>query len=204
MGVLAKKKIYPSNEETPAIGSPNSRQRPAGVGERTDSRMTSQMNSQINNQINNQINSQPARGQLPGQLNRTHPLKQSDADESQRFNSAKRNRTFIIRKAFANGLNQLSSTIKRPVNHGRLTKLDSNNVELIQNKYRTNGWSPPIHPLQVAAAFVFLLMTGLLFYYLLPMIGLDDEWLIYLIYAACILITVVHLILHIVASKHFG
>ena len=188
MGVLAKKKIYPTaNEEAPSqpIGSSNA---PAAIGGlRTGGRLESRINSQS-----------------LGQPNRTYPLKQQNSlagDESQRFNNAKRNRTFIIRKAFQSGLNQLSSTIKRPVNHGRLTKLDSNNVELIQNKHRTNGWSPPIHPLQVAAAFVFLLMTGLLFYYLLPMIGLDDERLIYLIYAACILITVVHLILHIVASK---
>lgn len=199
MGVLAKKKIYPaSNEEAPdpvgqAAGRTSANNQRTAAGSRTAvSRISGQP-----------INGQQIAGQL---LNRTtHPLiQQPDSplgDHAQRFNSAKRNRTFIIRKAFQSGLNQLSSTIKRPVNHGRLTKLDSNNVELIQNRYRTNGWSPPIHPLQVAAAFVFLLMTGLLFYYLLPMISLEDERLIYLLYAFCILITVVHLVLHIVASK---
>lgn len=192
MGVLAKKKIYPaSNEEAPdSAGQPAGRTSPnnqrAAGGQRT---------------AGSRMSGQPA-GQQPAQ--RTALKQQPESplgDHAQRFNSAKRNRTFVIRKAFANGLNQLSSTMKRPVNHGRLTKLDSNNVELIQNRYRTNGWSPPIHPLQVAAAFVFLLLSGLLFYYLLPMISLEDERLIYLLYAVCILITVVHLVLHIVASK---
>lgn len=178
MGVLAKKKIYPtSNEEDLSSNQP-------AINEHRTDRRTSRLNSL---QIQNQLNSQ---------RNVVKPL-----DDSQFSGANGRNRTFIIRKAFQTGLNQLSSTIKRPATHNRLTKLDSNNVELIQNKYRRNGWSPPLHPLQIAAVVVFILMAGLLFIYFLPMISLEDEKLIYLIYAICILIASTYLILHLAASR---
>lgn len=179
MGVLAKKKIYPTSNEDDEQNRSNSQ---TVVSQEQTSRIRRQIqNHHINRNLLNKQNSQP--------------------DDSQ-FNSSKRNRTFIIRSAFKTGFNQLSSTIKKPVNHNRLTKLDSNNVELIQNRFRKNGWSPPIHSLQIAAYFVFILMTGLLFIYFLPMINLEDEKLVYFIYAFCILITILHLVLHTIASKY--
>lgn len=181
MGVLAKKKIYPSSNEDPAQQHPIDDQPTNGA-------TTGQRVSRINSQI---------------QLNRNILRQQESLQDNSQFNNTKRNRTFIIRKAFQTGLNQLSNTIKKPVSRNKLTKLDSNNVEskLIQNKFRKNGWSRPIHPLQIGAALVFLLMTCLLFIYFLPQINLEDQRLIYLIYAFCILVVIVHFILHILASK---
>lgn len=175
MVVLAKKKIYP----TSTIDDPSNDQTQSTI-------------EQISNQSN---------------IHHHRPvLSRQNSSTDNQFDGTKRNRTFIIRKAFQTGLNQISNTIRRPVNHNRLSKLDSNNVELIQSykskktKFRKNGWSLPLHPLQMIAYFVFLLMTGLLFFYFLPQLRLDDH-LIYPIYAFCILITIIHIVLHTYAGK---